>query len=731
MSRSSVISSYGRIAVLSPSPTHPQNFGNRKRIYSFCKELRIRGYKVSFLFYPFDHDWRDTYSPHILEQMRKEWDEVELIIPSRPYHPAAIGEDHMIDEWWDDAIGTYLSWFFRTRKVEAFITNYTYLSKALEFAPDTCLKVLDTHDKFAHRRQVLGQLHIGPEFFHTTIEEEAKALDRADLVLALKDEEKAYFESISDTPAITLPYFEKGLLQPTSKPKAQRESMSVGIIGARNNINYQNVSGFLNAFLPAVRAQMAPVKVVLAGGMCADFQDYQNNPYVDIIGRVDTVDTFYKQVDLVAIPMQISTGQKIKVGEALSQKKPIVGMQHAFEGYETNSAFHKFKSFEALAQQIIDLSFSDDLDAVEQATISVQQAQEAYSIAAFDILEKRINSQRARILFYLDINAIGHSPIAEANALSAVLKVSKLYEPTIILDGDLRALSEKFLQCLSQEAILYAAEGSTIPAPANALVNALGNSYLFFKKFNFTNAWIFGDKGIGFAADAGLKTFASPRYARHGIVRSIQTSSSANNRTPVYFGTPDKASSILTDAHIYDLSAFTPEAIKALGMNLNIPKIDHAAIIVDAHTKHWLPAVSELIRSSTFEYRVLCTKADHKDVMSTLADPRISRYVNTFETYFSDGAKTGHLTFRKILNFSAGSETGLFAEFLACLKNTAYAKAAVWKFPASQTYKPLDILPDIYDYLYDRGDWRDLEKDAPFADTGDDYLYRKLRMSTL
>ena len=731
MSRPSIISSYGRVAVLSPSPTHPQDFGNRKRIYSFCKELRVRGYKVSFLFYPFDQDWRNTYSPHILEQMRKEWDEVDLIIPSRPYHPAAIGNDHMIDEWWDDAIGTYLSWFFRTRKVEAFITNYTYLSKALEFAPDTCLKVLDTHDKFANRRQVLEQLHIRPEFFHTTIEEEAKALDRADLVLALKDEEKNYFESISDTPAITLPYFEKGLLQPTSKPKAQRDSISVGIIGARNNINYQNVSGFLNAFLPAVRAQMAPVKVVLAGGMCADFQDYQNNPYIDIIGPVDTVDTFYKQVDLVAIPMKISTGQKIKVGEALSQKKPIVGMQHAFEGYETKSAFHKFKSFETLAQQIIELSFSGDLDAVEQAALSVQQAQEAYSMTAFDTLEKRINSQRARILFYLDINAIAHSPIAEANVLSSLLKVSQIFEPTIILDGDLRALSEKFLQCLSQEAILYAADGSTIPTPANALVNPLGNSFLFFKKFKFTYAWIFGDKGIGFVADAGLKTFASPRFSRHGIVRSIQTSSSANNRMPIYFGTPDKANSILTDVHVYDLSAFTAEAIKALNMNLYIPKIDHAAIIVDSHTLHWLPAVSELIRSSTFEYRVLCTDADHKDVMSTLADPRISRYVNTFETYFSDGAKTGHLTFRKILNFSTGRKAGLFVEFLACLKNSAYKKSAVWTFPRSRTYKPLEILPDICDHLYDSGDWRNIEKDAPFSDTGNEYLYRTLRMSAL
>ena len=41
-------------------------------------------------------------------------------------------------------------------------------------------------------KEVLQELGLKPEFFHTTPQEEAKALDRADLVLAIKEEEAAW-----------------------------------------------------------------------------------------------------------------------------------------------------------------------------------------------------------------------------------------------------------------------------------------------------------------------------------------------------------------------------------------------------------------------------------------------------------------------------------------------------------------------------------------------------------
>ncbi|MEI9930869.1 MAG: hypothetical protein WDM89_10045 [Rhizomicrobium sp.] len=91
---------------------------------------------------------------------------------------------------------------------DAFIVNYAWLSKALEFAPHGIFKILDTHDKVSDRKEVLASLGLGPEFFYTTKAEEAVALGRADLVWAIKDQEKALFEEMAKMPVLTLPHLD-------------------------------------------------------------------------------------------------------------------------------------------------------------------------------------------------------------------------------------------------------------------------------------------------------------------------------------------------------------------------------------------------------------------------------------------------------------------------------------------------------------------------------------------
>ena len=41
-----------RVLVLSPTPTHPQNFGNRRRINTVCLNLKALGAAIEFAHYP-------------------------------------------------------------------------------------------------------------------------------------------------------------------------------------------------------------------------------------------------------------------------------------------------------------------------------------------------------------------------------------------------------------------------------------------------------------------------------------------------------------------------------------------------------------------------------------------------------------------------------------------------------------------------------------------------------
>src|ERR1700754_3756426 len=157
-----------RVAVLSPTPTHPQDFGNRKRIYRVCSRYKEEGAQVTFIHYPAELEWRGRLPLRPQREMSDCWSQHFTVPPTRTLHDDPRGRHHTIDEWWDHAIGDFLTWLFSVEAFDIFIVNYSWLSKALDYAPRTTFKILDTHDKFSGRRQMLETLGLDPEFFYTT-----------------------------------------------------------------------------------------------------------------------------------------------------------------------------------------------------------------------------------------------------------------------------------------------------------------------------------------------------------------------------------------------------------------------------------------------------------------------------------------------------------------------------------------------------------------------------------
>ena len=197
------------ILVVSPTPTHPQDHGNRKRIFELCSELQRQGARIHFVHYASEHDWRDSRPLRSEEEMVAAWDSYQLVVPSRPLHELAIGVDHLIDEWADPALSAYIRWIFRARTFDVVLVEYTWMSFCFDSVPQGVFKICDTHDVFGGRRGLLGgEWHL-PRFFYTTPEEEKKGLTRADLVWAIKESERSYFESALGLPcSLTMLYAE-------------------------------------------------------------------------------------------------------------------------------------------------------------------------------------------------------------------------------------------------------------------------------------------------------------------------------------------------------------------------------------------------------------------------------------------------------------------------------------------------------------------------------------------
>jgi hypothetical protein len=421
-----------RILVLSPTPTHPQDFGNRKRIYRVCKRFSDEGANVTFVHYPAEQEWRQTKPKSAERAMLAAWHRYYTVAPTRPFHMHSAGPDHTIDEWWDPAIGQFLSWLFSVESFDLFIVNYAWLSKALEFAPRQVFKILDTHDKMSDRREMLASLGLDAEFFHTTEEEEAVALGRADLVWAIKQEEAAQFRRMAPRPVIDLPHIDP--LQRIERPGPDPEGyLRIGIVGARNNVNRANILAFLNEATPLLRDSFAPARIVIAGTVCETLQGL-DNPFVELRGPVGRIEDFYRTIDCVAIPMQTSTGLKIKTGEALSFGLPVLSLAHAFEGYEAADHCHVLPDFAALARALTDLSFEPRarLDRLAEASLRAHAATAQRIDGAMTRTAALARAHDRSILVTVDTRAFVPGSVPNL-ALESLAEVLQPYANVIVL----------------------------------------------------------------------------------------------------------------------------------------------------------------------------------------------------------------------------------------------------------------------------------------------------------
>jgi len=378
------------ILVVSPTPTHPQDHGNRKRIFELCSELKRQGAKIHFVHYASEHDWRTARPVRWEAQMEAAWDSYQLVAPSRPLHELASGPDHLIDEWADPVLSSYIRWSFKVRTYDVVLVEYTWLSFCFDAVPEGVFKVCDTHDVFGGRRGLLEAHGIAPEFFYTTQDEEGKGLRRADLVWAIKESERSYFETdLGLKDCLTMLYAEppRGwwLKQPS-----QDGWLRVGIMGARNNVNRANLASFIAIALPIFETYMAPVKLVIAGGCSDDFKDY-HHPNLEVLGRVAEVADFYRDMDVICAPVQFSTGLKIKVAEALASGAPLVAHAHAMEGYPVDDSRHALPDFPAIARELVNLAFEpSELPALAAKSVATTEKIQAQVIQALEETRLRV-----------------------------------------------------------------------------------------------------------------------------------------------------------------------------------------------------------------------------------------------------------------------------------------------------------------------------------------------------
>ncbi len=422
--------------IISTTPPVPREYGNRNRILQTMEFLRGLGFSISFILYPFDEEWARGI-PDYYRDLVEMFDYFAVIPNSLKLHQNAVGYYHEIDEWWDENLARHLVWLSERKHFDVLFVNYTFLSKAFECVPKNVLKILDTHDLFTGRRETFEQNGVAPEFFYTSADREKIAFDRADVVIAIKDSEAEYIRTLTNAHVVSLPYWDNhpvGVPAPrlVNEPVfAPERKLRLGFIGAHNSVNIVNMRRFLKRFERYMKLYNPPVEIVIAGNVCRML--HEEYDFVVKLGRVKDIADFYDNIDAAIAPLEFSTGIKIKVGEALAWKLPVLATQNAFDGFRPYHVTQSAESVSALCDAIVALAYNEISygDLHRAAEYSARHAAAAQD-AGFNDLRQWIKEHMRRILVVTDCAAWRQASYADVIMAQAVEYASHIAHPVVL-----------------------------------------------------------------------------------------------------------------------------------------------------------------------------------------------------------------------------------------------------------------------------------------------------------
>ena len=334
-----------KILIVSPTPTHPQNSGNRARIFHLSETMRSIGYDPYFFYHAVEggdinamqYYWRDKLRIFRVSPVKRA---IKRIYPksipwtacSAPsFHMAAKTESAVrgfgIDDWYTSGIEKRVLRFHKNAGFQVIWVEYAYLSKILEFFDKSVFKILDTHDIFSERDRLYSDHGLRPEWFFTTTESEKKGLTRADAVVAITKSDQAFFKDIGLKNVVTIGH----LIPAAERISPAPAHRTILYIASQNTINVLAWQYFVEKMLDQVMAKIPGVRIIVAGNICSRIPDderYQKVGYVADIGKL------YEKATFTMNPTLMGTGLKIKTVEALAHGCPVVATPAAAGGLE-------------------------------------------------------------------------------------------------------------------------------------------------------------------------------------------------------------------------------------------------------------------------------------------------------------------------------------------------------------------------------------------------------------
>lgn len=319
-----------KVAFFSKIPVFPAHGGNRARIHSFCERLIGSGCEVDFYLIPsrqmqdFDRDEHARFfgRDHVIILHRSRVQALLFSLKAAFWllwgrMREAVGvhrKQANVDYLFPGGLERRIRSVAARRAYDICIVSYVHFSKIFDvFGADT-LKVLDTHDSFSN------------EF---TAEAEAKGFRRADVILAIQDDEAALFRRQLGAEAHRVRVLSH-LIAPRRLAGAV-EGQGATFIGSAFEANIVSLRYFVDEVLPLVLRRLDGFRLFVAGTVCDTVADHPN---IVKLGRVKTVADAFAGAPVLINPIRAGTGVKIKLLDAMSLGVPTVSTLSGVRGVE-------------------------------------------------------------------------------------------------------------------------------------------------------------------------------------------------------------------------------------------------------------------------------------------------------------------------------------------------------------------------------------------------------------
>ncbi|QQM31253.1 glycosyltransferase [Martelella lutilitoris] len=472
--------------------------GNTTNMRAWLRYLRSAGYRIHVVYYAVDEGIVSGED----ENRPATYCDLYLKVPlrSRMYGVNSSGLNIHVDDWCGVELLESVEDMASRYAYDVAVVNYPFMSAVFDRLSAYTEKVLFTHDSFTDRnRRMMTEGYGEQGWASLDWRGEKQACLRSDVVVALQEQEAAFFRKLVDDdrkvpivpPLLPAISFEK-------TPK-RNQKLRIGYMGSHNGINEQNVALFLKAWLlrPALKEHS---EVVLAGGICDDFAGTVKDgsrllkaAKPVMLGRVGDVSDFFAECDVVINPERGGTGIKIKTVEAMISGMPFVCTSAGAAGIETDSRFHKAETIDALVGLLDELVATPELlETLRQETDFVQKRYvEKNHLAMANLFGPPLANDEAASRTLSDVTPLisviipfyGVEAYLEACLKSVVEQDYPNLEIILVDDAspdNSRKIAERFAKSDSRIRIITHAQNQGLgPARNTGAEHALGE-YIFF-----------------------------------------------------------------------------------------------------------------------------------------------------------------------------------------------------------------------------------------------------------